>query len=145
MQRARRSRGFTLIELLAVVALMAVLAAVASPAFVQILRDRRVNDAAMRIANYYRTAKMLAMGRGLPILVNWNAEAGGPGQGLIQIVEPVLTTLNAGASGMAPYSMCSQVAWAYYNPVGPVLPAGGVQFVDAFNLADGYHELPRLR
>ena len=137
----RRSRdGFSLVELIAVVAIMFVLAAAASPAFVAILRDRRVNNAAMKIVNYYRTAKMMAVGRGLPILVNWNSAGNlsntNPGSpGLIQLIEPVLTT------GTTPPSTCSQVTWAYFPATLTTSAAvNGVQLVDSFDLKNGSYD-----
>jgi type IV fimbrial biogenesis protein FimT len=140
----RAAAGFSLIELLAVVAIMSVLAAVASPRFVLILRDRRVNAAAMKIVNYYRTARMLAVGRGLPILVNWNAagnlQNSNPGSpGLIQMIEPVLTVA-AGGAPVVPPSSCSQVNWTYFPTLTVSAPSNGVQLVDAFDLKNGAYD-----
>jgi type II secretion system protein H len=64
--------GFTLIEMLMAVALISVVAVAASPAFVRLMRDRRVNRQAMWIVNYLRTARLRAIGRGLPVVVQVN-------------------------------------------------------------------------
>lgn len=92
-RRPGLQRGFTLTESLAVIAMISVLVVGASPTFVRLMRDRRVNRAAMHLVDYYRTGYTRAMGRGQPMLVIWdtiggltNAEPGTPG--LIRIVEP---------------------------------------------------------
>jgi prepilin-type N-terminal cleavage/methylation domain-containing protein len=64
--------GFTLIEMLMAVALISIVAVAASPAFIQLMRDRRVNRQAMWVASYLRTARLRAMARGLPVVVQAN-------------------------------------------------------------------------
>jgi len=90
--RASGRLGFTLIEMLMAVALIAVVSVVASPTFVRLMRDRRVNRAAALTIDYFRSARLRAMGRGLPMNVQWNPQAGGAGnpplsyQGLLRIL-----------------------------------------------------------
>jgi prepilin-type N-terminal cleavage/methylation domain-containing protein len=95
-----RVRGFTLTELLAVLAMIGVIVVAGSPTFVNLLRDRRVNRAAMQITDYMRTARTMAIGRGQPMLVAWTAAGNLPkaypgGTGYIQLDEPVVTNAAA--------------------------------------------------
>lgn len=89
----RHRRGFTLTESLAVLAMISVIIVAASPTFIRLMRDRRVNRAAMHLVDYYRTGRTRAVGRGLPMLVVWdtlngqdNAEPGS--RGLVRLIEP---------------------------------------------------------
>jgi prepilin-type N-terminal cleavage/methylation domain-containing protein len=68
-----QARGFTLIELVAVVVIIAIVAALAMPSIASRLRDRRTQQAAQTIAQFYSTARMRAMGRGAAVLVRYNA------------------------------------------------------------------------
>ena len=52
----RDLRGFTLTEIVVVIFMIAVLAAVASPAFVKVMRDSNLSRLNMQIAEVYRTA-----------------------------------------------------------------------------------------
>src|SRR4051794_38527987 len=65
--RRANQRGFTLAEMLAVVAMISILAVSASPVFVSMMRDRRVNRAAFQLVDMVRTARMRAIGRNLPV------------------------------------------------------------------------------
>ncbi|APR81860.1 Hypothetical protein A7982_07209 [Minicystis rosea] len=83
-------------ESLAVIALIGILVVAASPTFVRLMRDRRVNRAAMHLVDSYRTGRTRAMGRGQPVLVVWDPANGigssEPGsKGLVRILEPIST------------------------------------------------------
>jgi prepilin-type N-terminal cleavage/methylation domain-containing protein len=92
--RPRRafSRGFTLAEMLAVIAMIGILAVAASPVFIGMMRDRRVNRAAFQIVDLVRTARMRALGRNLPVQLTWSATGGANklASGLLTMNEPVL-------------------------------------------------------
>ena len=92
--RPRRaiSRGFTLAEMLAVIAMISILAVAASPVFIGMMRDRRVNRAAFQIVDMVRTARMRALGRNLPVQLTWSATGGNNNlaSGLLTMREPVL-------------------------------------------------------
>lgn len=89
-------------ETLTVLALFGILAVSASPTFVRLLRDRRVNRAAMHLVDIYRTARTRAMGRGQPMLVNWTQSGT---KGRVRLVEPIVT-VNAARTN------CQTTAWA---------------------------------
>jgi type IV fimbrial biogenesis protein FimT len=116
--RAFGTRGFTLAEVLAVLAIMSILAVTASPTFVRLMRDRRVNRAAMHLVDSYRMGRTRAMGRGQPMLVRWdpgsglnNAEPGG--KGLIQVLEPVVTAATSATN-------CASTNWAAAREVSRI-------------------------
>lgn len=68
--RARRgSRGFTLMEMLAVLAVISVLAAVATPGFVEMIRERRTQREAAMFSDTFRVARARALGRGSAVAV----------------------------------------------------------------------------
>ncbi len=120
-----RQRGFTLIELLAVIAIISVLVVAASPTFIRLVRDRRVNRAAMNLVDFMRSARTMAVGRGQPILVSWNANGVLPptnpgGTGYVEIDEPVITLASAAQN-------CSTTLW--HTPAA--------QMVQNFDLQNG--------
>jgi type IV fimbrial biogenesis protein FimT len=105
--RSPRLRGFTLAEVLVVMAMISVLVVAASPTFVKLLRDRRVNRAGMQLVDYLRTARTMAIGRGLPMLFTWNATGTLPqsfpgGTGSFEITEPIVQANVAAAAACAP-------------------------------------------
>ncbi len=71
-------RGFSMIEMLAVIAFIGFVAAAAAPTYVEVTRDRRVDAAALAIADIYRTGRARAMGRGAAVVVRWDANAPTP-------------------------------------------------------------------
>ena len=60
LRTGRWARGFTLIELLVVVVIITVFAGLALPTAVAQLRDRRVQEAARKLALVYREARLQA-------------------------------------------------------------------------------------
>jgi type IV fimbrial biogenesis protein FimT len=87
------SRGFTLAEMLAVIAMISILAVAASPVFIGMMRDRRVNRAAFQLVDMVRTARMRALGRNIPVQLTWSATGGNNNlaSGLVTMREPVIT------------------------------------------------------
>jgi type IV fimbrial biogenesis protein FimT len=100
-------RGFTLLELMAVVTIIAVFAALAIPTAVVQLRDRRVQEAARRIAGVYREARLRALGRGSAMLVRFNA-------GVMTVHEARVGVAVGGNAGCAdlPVSSCLNTDWS---------------------------------
>jgi type IV fimbrial biogenesis protein FimT len=134
IERARATRGFTLIELLAVLAMIGIIVVAASPSFVRVLRDRRVNRAAMQLVDFIRTARTRAIGHGQPVLLRWNAQSFIPandataGTGGVQIVEPIVTTSAAATN-------CSQTQWN--------TPA--TQMIAAFDIQNGEYNYTAIK
>ncbi|HEU5074348.1 MAG TPA: prepilin-type N-terminal cleavage/methylation domain-containing protein, partial [Polyangiaceae bacterium] len=71
LRHRRAERAFTLIELVVVVVIIGLLAALATPAITDQMRDRRANQASQELANFYRGARMRALGRGSSVLVRY--------------------------------------------------------------------------
>lgn len=67
--RSARARGFTLLEMLAVLAVISVLAAVATPGFVEMIRERRTQREAAMFSDTFRVARSRALGRGSAVAV----------------------------------------------------------------------------
>lgn len=112
-----QGRGFTLIEMLMAVALISIVAVAASPAFLRLLKDRRVNRQAMWIVNYLRTARLRAIGRGMPVVVQVNQNGNACAQaalapgtsGTIRLLEAELNTLTV------PKPTCNTQNWTNAN------------------------------
>jgi Tfp pilus assembly protein FimT len=108
--------------------MISLLVVLASPSFVRLMRDRRVNRAAMQLVDYLRTGRSMAIGRGQPIVVSWNAKGVLPmtrpgGTGTISLVEPIVTTF-------ALETTCNQTAWG----------TAATQMVNSFDIQDGMYD-----
>lgn len=99
----RRTSGFTLLELVAVVAIISIFAALAIPATVAQLRNRRLHQSAREVAIVYRQARMKAMGRGSAVLVRYENNS-------LQVMEATRTNLLGGCSSV-PFSQCRGNTW----------------------------------
>jgi type IV fimbrial biogenesis protein FimT len=126
--------------MLAVLAMISILAVAASPVFIGMMRDRRVNRAAFQLVDMVRIARMRAVGRNLPVQLTWN-ETGGVNKlasGLLTMNEPVvglfansrtcLGTFVAGAPGAVQEVTRFDVGNGLYeHAVVQFMDAGGVQ------------------
>lgn len=103
------SRGFTLAEMLAVIAMISILAVAASPVFIGMMRDRRVNRAAFQLVDMVRTARMRALGRNLPVQLTWNATGGNNNlaSGLLTMREPVVALFSQTNTCQGTYALGS--------------------------------------
>ena len=138
--RRAEQRGFTLAEMLAVISMISILAVSASPVFISMMRDRRVNRAAFQLVDMARTARMRAVGRNLPVQLTWNV-AGGSQQlatGLLTMNEPVVGLFTNASSCLGTYvagspSVVQEIArfdvgnGAYQNAELKFFDNGGVE------------------
>jgi prepilin-type N-terminal cleavage/methylation domain-containing protein len=142
--RRAMTRGFTLAEMLAVVAMISILAVSASPVFIGMMRDRRVNRAAFQIVDLVRTARMRAIGRNLPVQLTWDASGGHNvrASGLLTMTEPVVALFAQQRSCLGTYvtgspSVVQEVArfdvgnGLYENAVLKFIDNGGAERASA--------------
>lgn len=102
--RKHAARGFTLIELVVVVVIIGLLAALATPAITAQMRDRRANQASQELANFYRGARMRALGRGSSVLVRYRKDTAAAPAGSLEVWEAVAG--EDGACGPIPRKGC---------------------------------------
>ena len=106
-----RSRGFTLVEILVAVVIVGILAAMATPSFVEKMRDRRASQVASDIALLYRTAKARAAGRGGAQMVRFTQSINPQGDFiLMEGVQPDLQgNQGTGAANYAQFGSCGNL------------------------------------
>lgn len=106
LPRRATARGFTLAEMLAVVAMISILAVSASPVFIGMMRDRRVNRAAFQLVDMVRLARMRAVGRNLPVQLTWDVNGGNHNlaTGLLTMTEPVVALFAESRSCLGTYA-----------------------------------------
>lgn len=71
------------------VIIIGIFAAAASPMFINVMRDRRVNRFGMEVTGLYRLARSRALGRGTAVMVRWDAASA---VGQFSVREAIATT-----------------------------------------------------
>lgn len=99
----RASRGFTLTEVLVVVFMIALLAAVASPAFINVMRDTNLSRMNMSIAEIYRRAYIESAEQST-YLVRWTG-------GMTPQIELVQSTLDTENPTLVSPRRCGAIDW----------------------------------
>jgi prepilin-type N-terminal cleavage/methylation domain-containing protein len=119
-RRRASSRGFTITELMLVMAIIGILSAISFPRFYNVLRDRKLNKAAIEMMTFYRTAKTRALGRGAATMVRWSQPASSPA--LLEMREAVQDSSLSGGqfTNALPNTSCTATLWSniYQGPNG---------------------------
>ncbi len=102
----RDLRGFTLTEIMVVIFMIAVLAAVASPAFIKVMRDTKLSQVNMRIAEVYRTAYLESAAQSTNLV---RYTGGNP-----PTFELIQSTLDTAAPTLVSPRRCAAIDWT--NP-----------------------------
>lgn len=143
LHRLNKQRAFTLVELVVVVVIIGILAALALPTISRQMRDRRANQAAQTVANFYRTARMRALGRGSSVLVRFRRDDPDFPRGGFQVWESVATPdSNASRCAATPLRGCLLNQWPsvdFDDEEGTLVFAGSsnqAQIINQFNPAN---------
>lgn len=99
----RPSRGFTLTEVIVVIFLIALLAAIASPSFVQVMRDSSMNRMNMEFAELYRRAYIESAAQST-ILVRWTG-------GNAPSIQYITATLDTQEPTLVSPRRCNAINW----------------------------------
>lgn len=139
--RSPARRGFTLIELLTVITIIGILVALAAPSFVDQMRDRRVNEAALRIAGLYRIARTKALATGRASRFVWDPSVGARGYAWVEThpnpdptcdlanwPAPVPTNNNAIGFFNASADVYQLASFGFSSPTGALASGGQVCF-----------------
>jgi type IV fimbrial biogenesis protein FimT len=123
-----------MMELLAVMVMIGIMAALASPSFIAVLRDRRVNRSAQSIAEVYRMARARALGRGAAVMIRWNKTGGSGSKPIFETYEAVVAAADA-----QPVSSCLTGfgAAGFTRRVNTLQPEGGLAELATVKLFDG--------
>lgn len=94
-------------------AIIGIMSAISFPKFHQIIRDRRVNQNALEIMNFYRLAKTRALGRGSAVVV-WYSNSYLGNAAYFEMREAVTDSTPSGNAlvNALPASSCTVTNWA---------------------------------
>jgi type II secretory pathway pseudopilin PulG len=126
-------------ELMVVVIIVAVLSALAIPAMVQAVADRRAYNDAAWVMQLFRQARFRAIGRGTAVAVMLTS-APGTDRGTLQMYEAVTNDPGAAASASEryPLSSCINADWTAPPAVGNKLLVDGIDLNGAIDSQASY-------
>jgi type II secretory pathway pseudopilin PulG len=116
--------------MLAVIVIIGLLATLATPSFIAMMRDRRVTQVGVMMADTYREARTRSLARGLAVAVRWQSD--GNGKGTLEIREAIMLL-----PGLGKPAVCHTADWS--------TASADTRRVSVHNYASSIYELAGIK